>query len=78
MKMLAELNPERGMHRRPTKRGFCCPLCGSTKGSAVIDSRVNCPSEIIRRRVCLTCSGRFSTYETAADIESEDVAYWGA
>jgi transcriptional repressor NrdR len=43
-----------------------CPDCGFND-SKVIDSR---PSEnkVRRRRECLKCSGRFTTYETIEDI----------
>jgi len=42
-----------------------CPFC-STEETKVIDSRlVNEGSQVRRRRECLKCSERFTTYETA-------------
>ena len=41
-----------------------CPFCGSVE-TQVIDSRVSEPGDSIRRRRrCLTCQKRFTTYET--------------
>ena len=41
-----------------------CPFCGSDE-TQVIDSRVSEPGDSIRRRRrCLTCQKRFTTYET--------------
>ena len=41
-----------------------CPFCGSTD-TQVIDSRVTEPGDSIRRRRrCLACQKRFTTYET--------------
>lgn len=40
-----------------------CPFCGSSE-SKVVDSRtVNRESSVRRRRECLSCSQRFTTYE---------------
>ena len=39
-----------------------CPTCGSTE-SKVIDSRPSDKSSIRRRRECLGCGKRFTTYE---------------
>src|SRR3982751_3384839 len=42
-----------------------CPFCGSTE-TQVIDSRVSEAGDSIRRRRrCLACQKRFTTYETA-------------
>src|SRR5512140_895373 len=42
-----------------------CPFCGSVE-TQVIDSRVSEPGDSIRRRRrCLQCQKRFTTYETA-------------
>ena len=42
-----------------------CPFCGSPD-TQVVDSRVSEPGDSIRRRRrCLACSKRFTTYETA-------------
>ncbi len=41
-----------------------CPFCGSSE-TQVVDSRVSEPGESIRRRRrCLDCQKRFTTYET--------------
>jgi transcriptional regulator NrdR len=41
-----------------------CPFCGSSE-TQVIDSRVSEPGDSIRRRRrCLDCQKRFTTYET--------------
>lgn len=46
-----------------------CPFCASNL-SKVIDKRaVDSRGEIRRRRECLKCSKRFTTYETLAEIE---------
>ena|SRR5258708_24378036 len=46
-----------------------CLFCGSDQ-SAVIDKRaVKSSGEIRRRRECLKCSKRFTTYERAAFVE---------
>lgn len=46
-----------------------CPFCNSTL-SKVIDKRaVNSTGEIRRRRECLKCNKRFTTYETLAELE---------
>lgn len=46
-----------------------CPFCASAL-SKVIDKRsVDSRGEIRRRRQCLKCSKRFTTYETLAEIE---------
>ena len=45
-----------------------CPFCGYTE-SKVIDSRPTDENERIRRRrECLRCSKRFTTYETIEDV----------
>src|SRR5216110_1596461 len=42
-----------------------CPFCGSAD-TQVVDSRVSEPGDSIRRRRrCLSCQKRFTTYETA-------------
>lgn len=46
-----------------------CPFCQSSL-SKVIDKRsVDSRGEIRRRRECLKCSKRFTTYETLAEVE---------
>lgn len=46
-----------------------CPFCASFL-SKVVDKRgVNSTGEIRRRRECLKCGKRFTTYETLAQIE---------
>ncbi|MBI2596792.1 transcriptional repressor NrdR [Candidatus Daviesbacteria bacterium] len=46
-----------------------CPFCQSSL-SKVIDKRaVDSRGEIRRRRECLKCSRRFTTYETVAEVE---------
>src|SRR3990167_5536566 len=46
-----------------------CPFCGSNL-SKVLDKRaVSGRGEIRRRRECLKCEGRFTTYETIAQLE---------
>ena len=45
-----------------------CPFCGYTE-SKVIDSRPTDENERIRRRrECIQCSQRFTTYETIEDV----------
>ena len=45
-----------------------CPFCGYTE-SKVIDSRPTYENERIRRRrECIQCSKRFTTYETIEDV----------
>jgi transcriptional repressor NrdR len=45
-----------------------CPACGAIDDK-VIDSRLGKDSSVIRRRrECLTCKRRFTTYETIEDI----------
>ena len=45
-----------------------CPFCGYSE-SKVIDSRpADEGSSIRRRRECLSCSKRFTTYETVEDL----------
>lgn len=44
-----------------------CPVCGYTE-SKVIDSRPTGDSEIRRRRECLKCGGRFTTYEVLESV----------
>lgn len=39
-----------------------CPFCRDGE-SKVVDSRMSQPTEIRRRRECLSCSRRFTTYE---------------
>lgn len=44
--------------------GLCCPLCQSHDGR-VMDSRSRRQGTVIRRRrVCLICKHRFTTFET--------------
>ncbi len=45
-----------------------CPYCGSRRGNRVIDSRAS-RSEIRRRRECLHCRRRWTTYEGVSDPE---------
>lgn len=45
-----------------------CPLCGHLENK-VIDSRVSLAGDITRRRrECLACSGRFTTYERVEEL----------
>ena len=45
-----------------------CPYC-SIPDTKVIDSRLNQPADIVRRRrECLKCEGRFTTYERVEEI----------
>lgn len=45
-----------------------CPFCGYTEDK-VIDSRVSQEGDITRRRrECLKCSGRFTTYERVEEL----------
>ncbi len=44
-----------------------CPVCGNID-SKVIDSRPTGDSEIRRRRECLRCGGRFTTYEVLESV----------
>lgn len=47
--------------------GICCPSCGSQE-SQVVDSRGNKDgSRVRRRRRCLDCPTKFTTYETTRD-----------
>ena len=42
-----------------------CPFCGASE-TAVVDTRINDDGDIVRRRRrCLSCDKRFSTYERA-------------
>ncbi|MBF0100740.1 MAG: transcriptional repressor NrdR [Desulfobacterales bacterium] len=46
-----------------------CPFCGKLKNK-VIDSRLNKQKDTIRRRrKCLQCSRRFTTYEHKEDVQ---------
>ena len=46
-----------------------CPFCGS-EPSKVVDKRgVDSRGEIRRRRECLKCDKRYTTYETLAQVE---------
>lgn len=50
-----------------------CPLCQSHQGSEVEDSRGNTAgTSIRRRRQCLACRQRFTTYERVGDPEIYD------
>lgn len=50
-----------------------CPFCGSFL-SKVVDKRgVKGTGEIRRRRSCLKCQGRFTTYERIGDLRFEVV-----
>src|SRR5687768_14645029 len=45
-----------------------CPYC-SASDTKVIDSRLNQTSDITRRRrACLRCEGRFTTYERVEEV----------
>lgn len=57
---------------------FGCPSCGKAAGSTVMDSRP-CQTGaemILRRRKCIACSHRFSTYEISYDPENLVSAAW--
>ena len=44
-----------------------CPACGNSE-SKVIDSRPSDPTSIRRRRECLNCQKRFTTYEIIESV----------
>ena len=55
----------------PTIKNYLlCPLCkqGNTK---TIDTRVSCNEAIRRRRHCVSCGHRWSTYEISEDVMRE-------
>ncbi len=46
-----------------------CPYCANTK-SRVLDKRANIVSDVVRRRrVCIRCKKRYTTYEKIAPVE---------
>lgn len=46
-----------------------CPFCASTLSKVVDKRSVTSRGEIRRRRECLKCAKRFTTYETTAAVE---------
>lgn len=46
-----------------------CPFCGSTLSKVVDKRAVSGSGEIRRRRECLKCSKRFTTYESLSALE---------
>lgn len=46
-----------------------CPFCGSQLSKVVDKRSVESRAEIRRRRECLKCEKRFTTYETLAEVE---------
>lgn len=46
-----------------------CPFCASTLSKVVDKRSVHSRGEIRRRRECLKCARRFTTYETLAALE---------
>ena len=44
-----------------------CPKCGAIDNSIVIDSRKNPDGAIRRRLKCLSCDGRYTTFEITSD-----------
>lgn len=46
-----------------------CPFCDSTLSKVVDKRSVSLRGEIRRRRECLKCGHRFTTYETVAKLE---------
>ncbi len=46
-----------------------CPFCQSSLSKVVDKRSVDSRGEIRRRRECLKCASRFTTYETTAQIE---------
>lgn len=46
-----------------------CPFCASTLSKVVDKRTVHSRGEIRRRRECLKCARRFTTYETLAALE---------
>lgn len=46
-----------------------CPFCSSNLSKVVDKRSVESRDEIRRRRECLKCSKRFTTYETLAEVE---------
>jgi hypothetical protein len=61
---------ERRAVEPPADPGLVCPSCETATESEVIDSRPQ-PGRVKRRRVCLSCRGRFTTYERVG-TESDD------
>ena len=60
-------------------KGFVCLHCGHDK-NGVIDSRFRGEDSphVWRRRVCLSCGARFSTYEIRAHVYDRLIASSGA
>lgn len=54
--------PEYARPRVSKKTGIPCPNCG-TEANAVLDSRAGSNGTIRRRRGCVKCGWRFTTYE---------------
>lgn len=46
-----------------------CPFCGSYQNKVVDKREVKGTGEIRRRRECLKCQGRFTTYEQMANLQ---------
>lgn len=46
-----------------------CPFCGSYQNKVVDKREVKGTGEIRRRRECLKCQGRFTTYEQMVDLQ---------
>lgn len=46
-----------------------CPFCSSNLSKVVDKRSVDSRGEIRRRRECLKCNKRFTTYETLAEVE---------
>lgn len=46
-----------------------CPFCGSQLSKVVDKRSVDSRGEIRRRRECLKCASRYTTYETVAALE---------
>lgn len=61
--------PVKSKRGEPRSR-FYCPDCRTGQPSKVIDSRSSVGGTIRRRRECLRCGGRFTTYEmTETQVE---------
>jgi transcriptional regulator NrdR family protein len=68
----------RGRELRPSMTGIKCPACGH-QTSTVKDSRpTDDHTAIRRRRLCLKCGRRATTFESYADSDDRDAARHGA
>lgn len=81
-KRMAHVTSERAMRMATQKikvgaseKGLPCPSCAAS-GARVIDSRTRSSARwIARRRVCVSCDHRFTTYESAEHpVKSAEIA----